>query len=60
MDWNNITIGLYIIILIANGYTWYKYNEYTSKEQRKKEGWSSYYIISTIFILTLLTQKFNF
>nr|WP_315220810.1 hypothetical protein [uncultured Flavobacterium sp.] len=58
MIWNNITIGLYVIALLFNGYSWYKYRNNTSENQRKKEGWSNYYMISSIFILTLLLRKF--
>lgn len=60
MIWNSITIGLYVLILILNGFSWYKYSNNTSAENRKKEGWSNYYTISTIFILILLIQKLNF
>ena len=58
MNLNKLTIGLYLLILILNGYSWYKYYKNTSTEYRKKEGWSNYYIVSTIFILTLLLRKF--
>jgi hypothetical protein len=60
MIWSNITIGLYVLALFLNGFFWFRYNKNTSQTDRKKEGWSSYYMISTIFILTLLLRKFNF
>ena len=57
---NNLIIGLYILAIVLNGYSWFKYIKNTSEDQRKKEGWSNYYRISTIFILILLLQKLNF
>lgn len=57
---NNLIIGLYILAIVLNGYSWFKYTKNTSEDQRKKEGWSNYYRISTIFILILLLQKLNF
>ncbi|XDZ54619.1 hypothetical protein FlaCF_1667 [Flavobacterium tructae] len=57
--WSNILISIYVLILIFNGYLWYKYNKSASKDQKKKEGWNSYYTIATIFILVLLLQKLN-
>jgi len=57
MIWSNLLIGIYVLILIANGYFWYKYNKKASADQKKKEGWNNYYLIGTIFILTLLFQK---
>ena len=60
MIWRNVLIGIYILLLIGNGYMWYKYNQQTSKEQKKKEGWNNYYGLATIFILVLLSQKMGF
>ena len=57
MTWSNVLIGIYVLILIANGYFWYKYNKSASPDQKKKEGWNNYYLIGTIFILTLLFNK---
>lgn len=57
MIWSNLLIGLYILILLYNGYSWYQYSENASKDQKKKEGWINYYRLATIFILILLFQK---
>lgn len=57
MIWSNLLIGLYVLILVYNGYLWYKYNQNASKDQKKKEGWNNYYRLVIIFILILLFQK---
>ncbi len=58
MKWNDyVTISLYIILFILNSCSWYKYYKKTSVDQRKKEGWNGYYIISTVFILMLLCER---
>ena len=40
MIWSNLIIGFYVVILLYNGYSWYKYNKNASKDQKKKEGWN--------------------
>jgi len=57
MIWSNLIIGFYVVILLYNGYSWYKYNKNASKDQKKKEGWNNYYLIATIFVLMLLFRK---
>lgn len=57
MIWNNVIIGVYVFALLINGYSWFKYNKNASKEQKKKEGWVSYYRLATIFVLILLFKK---
>lgn len=59
MNWSYVTIGLYIILLVLNGYFWFRYNKNTAVEQRKKEGWSNYYKIAGVFVLMLLLKKIN-
>ncbi|TDO72909.1 hypothetical protein EV143_107215 [Flavobacterium chryseum] len=57
MNWNNLLIVIYVLLLIFNGYSWYKYNKSATADQKKKEGWTNYYLIATIFILILLFNK---
>ena len=60
MIWSNLLIGIYVLLLIGNGYMWYRYNQKASIAQKKKEGWNNYYGLATIFILILLSQKMGF
>jgi hypothetical protein len=57
MLWSNVLIGIYVLLLLGNGYSWYKYSKKASADQKKKEGWINYYVLATIFILMLLFQK---
>lgn len=54
---SNLLIGVYVLILVGNGYMWYRYNKKASQDQRKKEGWSRYYLLATVFVLMLLSRK---
>lgn len=57
MIFSNLLIGVYVLILVGNGYMWYRYNKKASQDQRKKEGWSRYYLLATVFVLVLLSRK---
>ncbi|WP_131494892.1 hypothetical protein [Flavobacterium sp. MEB061] len=54
---SNLLIAIYVLLLILNGYFWYKYNQRATSDQKKKEGWNNYYSLATVFVLVLLAQK---
>lgn len=58
MIWNNIIIGIYVFALLLNGYSWFRYNKNVTQEQRKKEGWNSFYMISTLLLFIFLLKRF--
>jgi hypothetical protein len=55
--WNIITIVISTIALFWNSYMWMKYWNNTNKEEREKEGWNSYFLVSTFFIISVLLTR---
>ena len=52
--WDIITITICALALIFNLYLWHTYMNKADKEVREKEGWNSFYLISTFLIIMVL------
>jgi len=55
--WNIFTIIFCVIALIANLIGWYNYRKKAAPDIRQKEGWNSFYIVSTILIIVVLLSR---
>ena len=50
-------IGFCLFTLLVNSYFWFKYNKKATKIQKKSEGWSGFYLVSTFLILMVLFDR---
>ena len=57
MIWNNMIIGFCLFALLVNSYFWFNYNKKVTKTQKNKDGWSSFYLVSTFLILIVLFDR---
>ncbi|KAF2513794.1 hypothetical protein [Flavobacterium foetidum] len=57
VTWNNFVLMIYVLAIVLNGYSWFQYNKNVTLEQRKKEGWTSFYRVSTLLIIILFCQR---
>jgi len=55
--WNIITIIMSTTALVWNLYMWLKYRSNTNKQEREKEGWNSFFLISTFLIISVLLSR---
>jgi hypothetical protein len=55
------TIKLIIItgMFAFHIYSWIYYYKKTDKEKRENDGWNSFYLITTIFLIDIILDLFN-
>ena len=51
------TIVLCAIALVINSMSWFFYRKKTDEESREKEGWNSFYLVSSFLILIVLISR---
>lgn len=54
---NKIVIGICVLVLLINSYSWYNYAKITDRETREKDGWNRYYLLTTLFFLYIIISK---
>lgn len=57
--WNILTILFCVIALIFNSFGWFNYRKKADPDIRQKEGWNSFYIVSTILIIVVLLSRID-
>ena len=57
MWWNIFTIVLCAIALVINSMGWFFYRKKTDEESIEKEGWNSFYLVSSFLILIVLISR---
>jgi len=57
--WNILTIIFCVSALIFNSIRWFNYRKRAAPDIRQKEGWNSFYIVSTILIIVVLLSRID-
>lgn len=57
MWWNIVSIIICILALVFNSIGWIYYRKNTDEETKEKEGWNSFYLVSTFLIIIVLLSR---
>ena len=57
MWWNIFTIVLCAIALVINSMSWFFFILFIDEESIEKEGWNSFYLVSSFLILIVLISR---
>ena len=57
--YNTIKLIIIIGVFAFHIYSWIYYYKKTDKEKRENDGWNSFYLITTIFLIDIILDLFN-
>lgn len=57
--WNIVITIICVVALLFNSYLWNNYLKRTTKENREKDGWNSYYVMTTILLVIVLLTRIS-
>ncbi len=57
--WNIVITIICVVALLFNSYLWNIYLKRTTKENREKDGWNSYYVMTTILLVIVLLTRIS-
>ena len=57
--YNIIKLVVAICVFVFHLYSWIYYYKKTDKEKRENDGWNSFYLITTIFLIKIILELFE-